>query len=477
MARYSEHDTTAIYELAARWKEDCLLRGGSLLWPEEAIWAADNLAAFKTCFIDRPDESSDSFEEKFQRQLSSEAAEVTKLACELVLIYFLFPSSVTGNRKRELIETIASWQSVAIPESGKASLAILDHGIGGPGLAYNTRRPFEVAFLAELAIALHDKEESERKEHLNDHTALRQLLDDLEGDNSRQGRDIVLHLLYPDKYERMASRGHKRRIAETFNEMLGGKDVPEDLDDRILSIRQNLEELLPGKELDFYWSPLRECWYVRGEADELNPVDGLAIKRQIVYFGPPGTGKTYEARETADRFVRKGLLSAWGPKRYFESSDDVAGLVKKRVRRVQFHPGYSYEDLIRGLQLVDGGRTEYRDGILLQILDSLKQDGDDLRDVPFVLILDEMNRADLSRVLGECFSLLEDRDMPVQLAGQDDTPREVTIPPNLYFIGTMNLIDQSLEQVDFALRRRFLWFPRWFDASSGLVLTDPGYPT
>jgi 5-methylcytosine-specific restriction enzyme B len=83
--------------------------------------------------------------------------------------------------------------------------------------------------------------------------------------------------------------------------------------------------------------------------------------------------------------------------------------------------------------------------------------------VPFVLILDELNRADLSKVLGECFSLLEDRDKPVQLAGLDAKPREVSVPQQLHFIGTMNLIDQSLEQVDFALRRRFLWFPRGFD--------------
>ena len=74
-----------------------------------------------------------------------------------------------------------------------------------------------------------------------------------------------------------------------------------------------------------------------------------------------------------------------------------------------------------------------------------------------------MNRADLSKVLGECFSLLEDRDGEVQLGGQDESPRLIKVPQNLFFIGTMNLIDQSLEQVDFALRRRFLWFFRGFD--------------
>ena len=60
-----------------------------------------------------------------------------------------------------------------------------------------------------------------------------------------------------------------------------------------------------------------------------------------------------------------------------------------------------------------------------------------------MLILDEMNRADLSKVLGECFSLLEDRDTDVHLGGHDDEPRKVRLPPNLYVIGTMNLMEED----------------------------------
>ena len=91
-------------------------------------------------------------------------------------------------------------------------------------------------------------------------------------------------------------------------------------------------------------------------------------------------------------------------------------------------------------------------------------------DIPFVLILDEMNRADLSKVLGECFSLLENRQMPMRLAGYEE--REIIFPDNLYIIGTMNLIDQSLEQVDFALRRRFLLFPRDFSRDEFLSVCE-----
>jgi 5-methylcytosine-specific restriction protein B len=88
--------------------------------------------------------------------------------------------------------------------------------------------------------------------------------------------------------------------------------------------------------------------------------------------------------------------------------------------------------------------------------------------LPHVLILDEMNRTDLSRMLGECFSLLEDRSEAVDLpgGGEDGSSIQLKIPDDLYVVGTMNLIDQSIEQIDFALRRRFLWVLCPFDRTA-----------
>lgn len=152
--------------------------------------------------------------------------------------------------------------------------------------------------------------------------------------------------------------------------------------------------------------------------------------------------------------------------KYFRqyAGEKLTKFLDAHIHRLQLHPAYSYEDFVRGLHLGAGGKTEYRQGFLLRLLEQIKQDPDS-PDVPHVLILDEINRTDLSRTLGECFSLFEDRGSSVKLPGIDDhgNSLELTIPENLYVIGTMNLIDQSIEQMDFALRRRFLWVLCPFD--------------
>ena len=112
------------------------------------------------------------------------------------------------------------------------------------------------------------------------------------------------------------------------------------------------------------------------------------------------------------------------------------------------------------------GKTAYEDGYLLRLVQEIKDEAPDGEEpLPWVLILDELNRADLSRVFGEAFSVLEDRDSPVELPGVEpgEPISTLQLPEHLFVIGTMNLIDQSLEQIDFALRRRFFWQRSSFD--------------
>ena len=108
MARIADEDPSRIFAKVEEWRDVCLVGGRSLLWPESDIWCPGNLRQFKACFIDRPDTSKDkNFEQKFKAELAPEGEDVTRLACELLFVYFLFPTSVGRNRKTGLIREVA----------------------------------------------------------------------------------------------------------------------------------------------------------------------------------------------------------------------------------------------------------------------------------------------------------------------------------------------------------------------------------
>ena len=165
-------------------------------------------------------------------------------------------------------------------------------------------------------------------------------------------------------------------------------------------------------------------------ADQLKGwIDQLRRKQQLILYGPPGTGKTYLAERLARYLVDGGGFS----------------------QLVQFHASYAYEDFVQGIRpQVVGGALHYElaAGHFLRFCDKARQAGEK----PCVLIIDEINRANLARVFGELMYLLEYRQRPIALAGGGP---EFSIPANVYLIGTMNTADRSIALVDQAMRRRF----------------------
>ncbi len=165
----------------------------------------------------------------------------------------------------------------------------------------------------------------------------------------------------------------------------------------------------------------------------------LADKKQLIFYGPPGTGKTYLAKALAGFF-------AVNPE---DREED--GMVKI----VQFHPSYAYEDFIEGYRPRNGASGvgfELVEGPLREIA----QAAESQPEVKHVLIIDEINRGNVAKVLGELYFLLEYRDEKITLQYSSD---DFSLPENLWIIGTMNTADRSIALIDAALRRRFYFVP------------------
>lgn len=162
----------------------------------------------------------------------------------------------------------------------------------------------------------------------------------------------------------------------------------------------------------------------------------LREKGQVIFYGPPGTSKTFVARALAKHLA--------------------AELSRREV--VQFHPSYSYEDFVQGYRPVqrDDGSLAYdlKPGPLMRLAYAAAEAPD--RD--HVLLIDEINRGNLPKILGELLYLLEYRDDEIALMYGEDGER-FSLPENLLIIRTMNTADRSIALIDAALRRRFHFVP------------------
>ena len=158
----------------------------------------------------------------------------------------------------------------------------------------------------------------------------------------------------------------------------------------------------------------------------------LENKKNIILQGAPGVGKTFSAKRLAYSIIGE--------------KDD------SKICFVQFHQSYSYEDFIEGYKPNQDG-FELKRGVFFKFCEQARNNSNK----PYFIIIDEINRGNLSKIFGELLMLIEKdyRGKKITLAYNGIT---FSVPKNLYIIGMMNTADRSLALIDYALRRRFSFF-------------------
>ena len=466
-SRKTHKGADTVYAAAKTWVDRALRTDDSLFTSGVPIWSLRWLGELRKRFLDRPEEwRGPGFFEKLQRLLTDSPPEVYQLMGEVLYVSYLIVSkgAIGGKKKRGRIDEVLRWSTmpVAIPDDLVGGLT---DGMAHPGSFFIANFPLHPGYIIELVEQWKEGEVDETLLDPGDPDApwkFKKLVKGVDWRGSLHGnypnspiaqQEALLHLVHPDTFEAILSVDHKNRIAAAFAHLVTGH--VEDVDCRLAEIRRSLEAEL-GEDFDFYQDDIYNQWVNTSTTDLpiakvappsspmqvlandlhlpvefLENIETLLVdKKQVIFQGPPGTGKTYVAQKLANH---------------------LAGS-KDRVTLVQFHPSYAYEDFVQGFRPAKDGQPgfELRDGPLRRAAECAR----DEPDAKHFLIIDEINRGQVAKVLGELYFLLEYRDseMNLQYSGEP-----FSLPDNLYIIGTMNTADRSIALVDLALRRRFFF--------------------
>ncbi len=594
MPRWIELQYPTIFQAAEIWREESLIQRRALFSDDQDIWVPARLDAIADR-LDMPAEGR--FLPRFEAQLVGADRATKQLAAELFWLIRLAPSNIGQDRKRRDVLQLLRSAEIDEPQRNKDLLsdqALRGIGSGGQGaVAYIAQ---DMAYGARCIAQL--MRDADYPNLINDPAHIQRVITEAVGGDTRQFRHMLLCLLYPGRFERVFSRTDRETIARRFVAQGWINALPNYAPS---TIDQALADIInegirrgegSAEDLDFYQgdganSQLASIWNPENvETDPADPSVEIDPRNSdfplnLIFFGPPGTGKTYNtARAAVEICDGKSDLSRE------KLMDRYQNLCRSgQIVFVTFHQSFSYEDFVEGLRpqaTKDGLIYDVQPGVLRKIASNatggaservandqrgdfdflysklieevkdcgsngmpmrtmlgrdfcLKLNGtvltayitastaplyenhlekkwaneanirtpndcnmqgsqgnpsyyfsvieklrqlrekfprtsdlapqpetpleDDSKKSNYVLIIDEINRANISKVFGELITLLEpdkrlgaENELTVTLPYSSD---KFGLPLNLYIIGTMNTADRSIALLDIALRRRF----------------------
>jgi 5-methylcytosine-specific restriction protein B len=259
MPKHDLEHLAATYGIAERFVEQGLRRDGSLFTPGRAIWSLAGFEELDRLYVQAPDPGGASFEEKLQVQIGGGSAGAIQLMAEILYVYYLPSSSgVTSDTKRARIGEILSWTTPAVALPDDLAQA-LDHGIGGGGVGFHTFKWASVSYFIRFGLAWKRLPAGDRERALADPWVFRSEADSVPTTGGgTYAHESLLHLVHPDTFERIFSRGEKWALADRLGSLV--TDQSADVDHKIAQIRAQLETRF-GAGFDFYWSvPVVAMW-------------------------------------------------------------------------------------------------------------------------------------------------------------------------------------------------------------------------